>query len=263
MTDQMPNEYASRIEPVLRRFKPFLATQSAEFLDRIFAKPLDVYRNRLKQYGFENLGRVLDAGCGFGQWALAMAKANREVDAIDAASDRVIVLDALAEALELRNVTARHASLDALPFKDGQFDAVFCYGAVFLSDWRRAIGEFARVLAPNGRLYVCANGIGYAINLWVNRPNSSEANDTRMWAAKGIFQTWIYDRQGTTTEPASLVVEPADMIAQMKASGFEDIVLSDEGKYCAPGVAEPLTAPFFQGHYCGQTGVYEIVARLR
>lgn len=259
----MPEVDFDAIQPTLGRFKALLPPQSVEFLDRVFSKSLDVYRLRLKQYGFEKNRRVLDAGCGFGQWALALAMSNARVDAVDVAGDRLIVLDALAHALGLDNVSAKHGSLDALPFEDGQFDALFCYGAIFLTDWRRAVREFARVLEPGGRIYVCANGLGYLLNLWTNQPNASDANDTRMWAAKGLFQSWVYERSGKTTESASLIIDPSDMVAEFKEAGFTDMVRADEGRYCAPGIAAPLTAPFFEGTYMGQVGVYEIVARRR
>jgi SAM-dependent methyltransferase len=254
---------AHDLNSLIASYKDILAPQSAEFLGRVFSKPLDTYRLRLEQYGFKGMRNILDAGCGFGQWTLAAAQINAHVDAVDVAPDRLIVLRDLATHLGVQNVAPRHASLEKLPYPDGRFDGVFCYGAVFLADWRRAVSEFARVLAPGGRLYICANGLGYLINLWANRPNATAANDPRMWAAKGLYQTWIYDRLGATTEPASLIVEPEAMLSCLEEAGFTDAIRADEGRYCAPGIAAPLTAPFFEGSYLGQVGVYEIVARRR
>lgn len=254
---------AHDLNPLIAAYKDLLAPQSAEFLARVFSKPLDTYRLRLEQYGFSGMRNVLDAGCGFGQWALAAASINAKIDAVDVAPDRLIVLRDLAVHLGILNVEPRYATLENLPYPDNHFDGVFCYGAVFLADWRKALAEFARVLAPGGRLYVCANGLGYLINLWANRPNATAANDTRMWAAKGLYQTWIYDRMGMTTEPASLIVEPEALLARLEDVGFTGMVRADEGRYCAPGIAAPLTAPFFEGTYMGQVGVYEIVAHRR
>jgi ubiquinone/menaquinone biosynthesis C-methylase UbiE len=47
----------------------------------------------------------------------------------------------------------RHGSALALPFSDGDFDAVLCQqGLQFFPDRLKALHEFRRVLAPNGRV---------------------------------------------------------------------------------------------------------------
>jgi len=53
----------------------------------------------------------------------------------------------------LRNIEISDASLDSLPFKAGEFDAVVC-SLVLCSvpDQRAALAEIARVLKPGGRL---------------------------------------------------------------------------------------------------------------
>ena len=63
----------------------------------------------------------------------------------------------------LRNIEISDASLDSLPFKAGEFDAVVC-SLVLCSvpDQRAALAEIARVLKPGGRLvfleHVAADG---------------------------------------------------------------------------------------------------------
>ena len=66
-----------------------LDPNSRGFCERVFSTDPSVYENRLKAIGFQDMDRVLDAGCGFGQWALVMAGMNREVHAIDVDPSRV------------------------------------------------------------------------------------------------------------------------------------------------------------------------------
>jgi len=67
------------------------------------------------------------------------------------------------DAPALRNIEISDASLDSLPFKAGEFDAVVC-SLVLCSvpDQRAALAEIARVLKPGGRLvfleHVAADG---------------------------------------------------------------------------------------------------------
>src|SRR5207249_6711989 len=62
----------------------------------------------------------------------------------------------------------------------GAFDGVFCFGVIFTtSDWRRALGEMTRVLAPGGLLYANENGIGYYKHAFTQQPNKRDGHDPR------------------------------------------------------------------------------------
>ena len=96
---------------------------------------------------------VLDVACGPGNFTRAFADA--------AGADGVVVgLDAshtmLAQAARERPgdaVDYVRASATDLPFRDGSFDAVCCFAALYLiEDPLRAVDEIVRVLAPGGRV---------------------------------------------------------------------------------------------------------------
>src|SRR5579863_2089807 len=86
------------------------------FVKRIYKDGLARYERRLMQYGFVGLDNVLDAGCGFGQWSLALAGLNRMVEACDESADRIDVVAAMASTLGIGNLNARQASLYKLPY---------------------------------------------------------------------------------------------------------------------------------------------------
>lgn len=101
--------------------------------------------------------RVLDVGCGPGNFTRDFAEA--------AGQGLVVGLDASETMLAVaaRETTAANAAYirgDAceLPFRDGSFDAVCCFAALYLiEDPMRAIEEIARVLAPGGRAALLAS----------------------------------------------------------------------------------------------------------
>lgn len=87
--------------------------------------------------------RVLDAGCGSGDWASLLAAA--EVVCVDQS-------DAAVEVARRRGLDARKARLQELPFPDGSFDVVMCnYVLYHVRELDRALSELARVLRLGGR----------------------------------------------------------------------------------------------------------------
>ena len=95
--------------------------------------------------------RLLDLGCGEGQFSAAAAAAGAVVTAADVAPEA------------LRRLHTRHPELTTvqvpfdgpLPFEDGQFDIVWAGEVIeHVADTARWLSEVRRVLTPHGRLLV-------------------------------------------------------------------------------------------------------------
>lgn len=97
--------------------------------------------------------RVLDVGCGTGVTARAAAQRTRpggHVTGIDRNTGMLATARRLATGIEWCEGRA-----EALPFGDGEFDAVTCqFGLMFFDDRAAALAEMWRVLKPGGRLAV-------------------------------------------------------------------------------------------------------------
>lgn len=131
-----------------------LSPFQAEFLRLEFQRPLDLYVRRCQAMGLCGQDLVLDAGCGMGQWSIALGLLNRTVVGVDFDSVRLGVAERLALRRGGSNVRFRWAQLEALPLEDGGADAILCYSVLMFADMRRALGEMRRVLKPGGRLLV-------------------------------------------------------------------------------------------------------------
>jgi SAM-dependent methyltransferase len=112
-----------------------------------------LYRKRIN-IGLELLpnrrfARALEIGYGAGAVLLALASDVDQLSGIDLDADPA----AVAPLLETRGkrVDLRKASVYELPYGEGTFDLVVSF-SVFehLSEYERALGEVARVLAPGG-----------------------------------------------------------------------------------------------------------------
>jgi len=96
--------------------------------------------------------QVLDVGCGTGNFTRTFARAagNGVVVGLDAS--RTMLARAV-QATNADNVAYLLGDACALPFRDGSFDAVCCFAALYLIERPiRAVNEIVRVLAPGGRV---------------------------------------------------------------------------------------------------------------
>jgi SAM-dependent methyltransferase len=98
--------------------------------------------------------RALEIGAGTGYFTLNMLRAGLigEATCSDISPGMLATLKANAKRLDLR-VKTKAADAEQLPFADASFDLVFGHAVLHhIPDLDRAFAEFARVLAPGGRI---------------------------------------------------------------------------------------------------------------
>ena len=139
--------------------RPLLIEHSPdEYYKYILQFTSDQFRQRVDMVGFRDADHVLDAGCGYGQWSVALAEANRRVSACDRDPGMLKIAGAMARRGGVADRTdLRSHDLNApLPYADASFDAVWCWGVIMFVDRDLALREFNRVLRPGGRLLLGA-----------------------------------------------------------------------------------------------------------
>ncbi|MGE0385660.1 MAG: class I SAM-dependent methyltransferase [Gammaproteobacteria bacterium] len=243
---------------VLARYSDLLGDNDSRFLRRIYAGGLDRYRERIAAVGFTGHSAVLDAGCGFGQWALALAACNASVVGVDVGAIRLRFLSDLSAAAGVDNLQVRHASLDRLPFDEARFDAVFCYGVVFCTDWKRSLAEMLRVVRRGGRVYVNVNDIGWTLHLFRNEPNRADDYDPRAVAVANFQNTLAYERDGRAPERGQIIISCEQLCSEAARLGAAVVACGAEGTLRLDARA-PQPRPFFQAAYDGLPGCFEVV----
>jgi SAM-dependent methyltransferase len=105
--------------------------------------------------------RVLDAGCGTGEFAERLrSELGADVRAVDL-SARMVALT------RQRGVEAQVADVQRLPFADGEFDVVVANWVLYhVEDLELGVTELARVLRPGGALVAGTQGRGHLLNVW-------------------------------------------------------------------------------------------------
>ena len=94
---------------------------------------------------------ALDAGCGAGHTAMALAPLVKAVIACDFTPMMLRQVDALADERGIHNVIAQLADVERLPFPDGAFDIIASrYSAHHWPQPERALSDFRRALKSDG-----------------------------------------------------------------------------------------------------------------
>lgn len=101
-------------------------------------------------------GRVIDVACGTGDLAFAVAAARTDlcVTGVDASSEMLRRAEERRQRLGAHNVNLVAGDLGRLGLPDASADVVTAgYAIRNAPSWEGAVGELARVLRPDGRLY--------------------------------------------------------------------------------------------------------------
>jgi SAM-dependent methyltransferase len=143
----------------------YTAAQFDDIAQRVFGPIYPYLAQQVKQdYGITT-GTAVDAGCGPGYWALALAKTTdlkiKALD-VDPAALAIVRRNVAAAGLQER-VEAVEGDIHQMPFPDGSVDLVVSRGSYpFWKDKVRAFREIKRILKPGGVAFI-GGGLGSLI----------------------------------------------------------------------------------------------------
>lgn len=152
--------------------------------------------------------RVLDVAAGPGTLSLAAARAGARVCAIDFSPRMLAELGARAEREGVSGIDARIGDATALPYRDGEFDAVFSMFALNLvADRAAAFRELFRVTRAGGRAVVGTPGA------MMRSPAFVEVLDI----LRRALPDFAFDERDL---PLS---DPAELLDETAAGGFAEV----------------------------------------
>ena len=238
-----------------------LGANDAGFLQRVYSGGLNKYRERVARIGFVGVDRILDAGCGFGQWTFAMAQTSKRVIGVDVDSERLSVCAQLASINDVKNAEFRQASLEDIPDFEETFDAIFCYSVVYLTNYHKVFRNFFRSLKKGGTLYICTNGPGWYLYNIIKGPNPSIDFRPRRYGIQTFWNTLIRKRSGFSPSTGARIMTPSGTKRALDKSGFEVVSLGAEGTlgFGDGQISQP--APNYNATYMGLVNVFEVIAR--
>lgn len=238
-----------------------LSIRDREFLMRIYAEGLEKYEKRIRAINFVDKQHVLDAGCGFGQWSMALAKYNKNVKSIEIAKERVDFCQELFAEQQFDNISIQQGSIETLPYNDNIFECVFCYGVMILTNWKESLKECLRVLSHGGMLYICTNDVGWYYNMIINEPNKTIDYNPRENAIQAFINEWRYMNAHDSHFNGERIMRAEDVEKELKKYDCAIVSLAGEGKSILNPDFKNVPLSFFQDMYYSCRGVYELIIK--
>jgi ubiquinone/menaquinone biosynthesis C-methylase UbiE len=102
-------------------------------------------------FKLQKKSKILEAGCGTGNYVVSLTKMGHNVIGIDIDPERVNKAKDYMKKYRIDTDKIRIGDLTRLPFKDNSFDAVFCHGVIeHIEVSEKAVSEISRVLKKGG-----------------------------------------------------------------------------------------------------------------
>ena len=102
-------------------------------------------------------GNVLDVACGTGDMVTELARRGCNVTGVDISEEMLEIAKSKTASVncQLSIINYQLANAEALPFADGEFDAVTCaFGVRNFVHLEQGLSEMLRVLKPSGRMVI-------------------------------------------------------------------------------------------------------------
>ncbi|MFC1809607.1 methyltransferase domain-containing protein [Candidatus Omnitrophota bacterium] len=246
-------------EIVEQEIKKITSARDKEFFSRIYQTPSEVYEQRLRNIGFIDQNSVVDAGCGYGQWSVLLARLNKKVYAIELDNARFEIAREVGMKSGVTNCEYFHTSIENTKLADASIDAIFCYSAIYYTNFFNTLKEFYRILRPGGTLYFSTNGLGWYLYNIVEAPYSTDGFSPRRMAIDALKNSLFFYSLGKLKPSASLVMPRKTVKKKLTEIGYVDIEFADEACIILPKGRE--VEPFFEGRYYGCEGVYEVLCK--
>lgn len=229
---------------------------SKEFFESVWLTPETVYKNRLSAIGFEKFDRVLDAGCGFGQWTSALSSLNKNVEAIELNKTRINISKILLNYLKKSNINICDGSITKLPYRTNTFDGIFSYSVIYFSDYRESLKEFFRVLKPGGKLYFCTNDYGWYLYNFLKNKHHYKNYSSRKMALETFYNTLKYYCTHKIINGKQHILTKNSAIKLLEKIGYKNILSHKDGGINFKNLN---IKNFYPEKKYGITNVYEIL----
>jgi len=196
---------------------------ASDYARKMAKRPLSYFRHRVQNLNLSGQ-RVLDAGCGSGNFSFGLVPQFDEIYGIDYVRERADLCGHLAQRYSIEGCHFNEGNILDTGFEDSFFDAVFCFGVIIVpqTPLKDALEEFQRIVKPGGEIYVCLNALG-----WARYLASSDVETRSALGKKGIYVR-LRSQLAQIPELLATDVEKREMINAAAEGGHSAVLSSVE-----------------------------------
>lgn len=137
-----------------------------------------------KFYTLPKSQKILEAGCGTGNYVVSLTKMGHNVIGIELDNKRVKIAKEYMKKYGINEENIIQGDLQDLPFSDNSFDAIFSHGVIeHIHNHEKAVNELYRVLKPGG----------YALITVPSRISSFTISKITLQIIDKIFNTHLWN----------------------------------------------------------------------
>ena len=115
----------------------------------------EIVVNFIEKINSEKINRVLDLGCGTGQYLVQLSSMDFECFGADISEEMLKITREKFIFHQIKDVTLINSDCYELPIEDNYFDLIICIGVLeYLDDETRALLEMKRTMKPDGYVAV-------------------------------------------------------------------------------------------------------------
>jgi len=144
------NDY-SKLDELLKNMKINEGKEIKDWLHLPIHMPF--IKRELKD--LDKNAKVLEAGCGFGQWVFWMAEQGYQAMGIDLSPKAIRTAKDYAKKNKIKNCEFIEGDVRKMPIKDNYFDIIYSFGLIeHFHNTEIILNEFKRVLKPGGKIFL-------------------------------------------------------------------------------------------------------------
>lgn len=234
--------------------KEILSLASDDYYQFVYSFPTAFYAQRIEMSGLDRVERILDAGCGYGQWAVELAGRCERLEGIDINPNMIEIATRYAQRRSITNARFTVQSISSLSFPDNHFDFIWCWGVLMFGPIEDSLRELRRVLKPGGTILVgCLNARGR----WLRKARNALFSNPVNWNLLKVCIDALMTGHRENVIPNYTTTSMAKR--RCRASGLELIDVALDGHLDRS--RERRVVPVFAPRYCFLEENIEFLAR--
>ena len=198
----------------------------------------------IQKTGLDQCSTVFDAGCGPGHYLNLLGEMGIRTVGMDIRPSNITFARFLNTMCPVRvPPVAMAGDVAKVPYPDGYFDGILCYGVFMFTHAEKTMQEFARLLKPGGRLVMHITSLGFYVDYIFKRGLLDGDTSSLNYGYRLLRNHFLYERGLHRNLPVQRGYTPETIGGLCLRHGFSRPEVGGFGieydGYCGEGYGQP------------------------